>query len=51
MTLYEENQAIFEQIASEVSLLEGFIAVKRNKGAPGVDGKTIEEFECVLHAE
>ena len=35
---------LFEQIYSITSLEAAFKAVKRNRGAPGIDGVTVEEF-------
>lgn len=51
INLFNVNKDLFEIICLESTLLEGFIAVKRNKGAPGIDGVTIEEFETNLHKE
>lgn len=39
------REKLFDCITSIPSLSNAFIAVKRNKGAPGIDGVTIEEFE------
>jgi group II intron reverse transcriptase/maturase len=36
---------LLEEICSDDILREAFKAVKRNKGAPGIDGITIEEYE------
>lgn len=51
MTLFNINKSLFEQICSYEQLLESFKAVKRNKGAPGIDGKSIEEYEKNLVEE
>lgn len=40
-----------ERICLPENLFEAFIAVKRNKGAPGIDNKTIQEFESNLSEE
>ncbi len=45
-SIYEEE--LFERLCSIAALREGFIAVKRNDGAPGVDKQTIEQFEDKL---
>lgn len=36
---------LLEEICSEETLKKAFKSVKRNKGAPGVDGISIENFE------
>ena len=36
---------LFEQICALETLMEAFKSVKRNKGAPGIDGITIEKYE------
>ena len=36
------QQGIFERLCSEEFLSEGFKAVKRNRGAAGIDNETIE---------
>lgn len=46
-----QNKRLFEVISSEEALLAGFQAVKRNKGAPGIDEVTIEVFEENLGKE
>jgi RNA-directed DNA polymerase len=42
---------LFEEICSDDNLRTAFKLVKRNKGAAGIDGKTIEEFEQNLFIE
>ena len=42
------NQGTLEEICDVHNLMEAFKAVKRNKGAPGIDGITIEEYEVQL---
>lgn len=44
------NQGTLEEICNESNLLKAFKLVKRNKGAPGVDGVTIEEYGTNLIA-
>lgn len=39
------HEGLFEEICSYPILLKAFKDVKKNKGAPGVDNITIEEFE------
>jgi len=40
-----------EEIGNISNLKRAFILVKRNKGAPGIDGKSIKEFEADLLRE
>jgi len=35
-----------DKIASDANLHKAFIQVKKNKGAPGPDGQTIQEMDC-----
>jgi RNA-directed DNA polymerase len=42
---------LLEEICSETILRKAFKLVKRNKGAPGIDRKTIEDFEQNLTEE
>lgn len=49
--LFSYQQKLFERICSNESLLDAFRTVKRNGGAPGVDGVTVEEFESRLPEE
>jgi RNA-directed DNA polymerase len=49
--LFNYQQNLFERICSIQELELAFKAVKRNGGAPGVDGVTIEEFESRLPQE
>ena len=44
VNLFNYHQNLFERICSTSELEAAFQAVKRNGGAPGVDGVTIEEF-------
>lgn len=50
----ENNQSIFEeknlfdQLCSKSALINAFKAVKRNKGAPGIDQVSVEIFEAQL---
>jgi group II intron reverse transcriptase/maturase len=45
MELFIDNRSLFEKLCSLEFLKEGFKAVKRNKGSPGIDGVTVVEFE------
>ena len=49
--LFEDERSLFEKLCDPVNLRAGFKAVKRNAGAPGIDGVTIEEFESRLEEE
>jgi group II intron reverse transcriptase/maturase len=42
---FQPQQDLFEDICAMGTLKEAFKAVKRNKGAPGVDGTTIGKYE------
>ena len=44
LNLFNHQQALFERVCSIEELQLAFKAVKRNHGAPGVDGVTVEEF-------
>jgi group II intron reverse transcriptase/maturase len=51
LELFKDVREPFEKLCSLDYLETGFKAVKRNKGAPGIDGITIEEFEEKLSEE
>jgi RNA-directed DNA polymerase len=51
LNLLNYQQGLFERICSIEELELAFKAVKRNGGAPGVDGITIEDFEKRLPQE
>lgn len=42
---FQFQQDLFKKICALDTLREAFKAVKRNKGAPGIDGITIEKYE------
>lgn len=42
--LFKDERELFEKLCSLEYLEKGWKAVKRNGGAPGVDGVTVEEF-------
>lgn len=46
-----ENPVSFKYLCRLSLLNEAFIAVKKNKGAPGIDGVTIKDFELHLKDE
>ena len=45
VNLFNYQKSLFDKIVDEENLGVAFNAVKRNGGAPGVDGVTIENFE------
>lgn len=47
---FKFQKGMFEEICESSTLYKAFKAVKKNKGAPGVDGVTIEEYETDLEA-
>lgn len=49
--LTTDQRSLFEQLCCKYVLEQGFRAVKKNKGAPGIDGVTIESFESCLDEE
>jgi group II intron reverse transcriptase/maturase len=44
-SLFITSESLFEQLCSTATLYSGFEEVKKNKGAPGIDGQSIEEFD------
>ena len=46
-----DNPITFESLCQLSILNEAFMAVKKNKGAPGIDGVTINDFESHLDKE
>jgi RNA-directed DNA polymerase len=51
MKLSIEERKLFEKLCSLEYLREGFKAVKKNRGSPGIDRVTIEEFDSRLDEE
>ncbi len=49
--LFEDERSLFEKLCDPVNLRAGFKAVRKNAGAPGIDGVTIKEFESCLKEE
>ncbi len=50
-SLCVDERSLFEKLCDLNNLRAGFKAVKKNGGAPGIDGVTIEEFESRLKEE
>ena len=50
-SLFVDERSLFEKLCDQGNLLTGFEAVKRNSGAPGIDGITVEEFETRIDEE
>ena len=48
---FEDQSSLFEKILNIDNLREAFIRVKKNKGAPGIDGITIADYEQNLEME
>ena len=48
---FEDQKSLFEEILDTYNLKVAFKRVKKNKGAPGIDGITIEEYEQNLEGE
>ncbi|MBN1930044.1 MAG: hypothetical protein JW786_00360 [Desulfobacterales bacterium] len=48
LELFVDRRSLFEKLYSIEFLYEGFRAVKKNKGAPGIDGVTIKDYEADL---
>jgi hypothetical protein len=46
MSLSIEEPRLFDNLCSTLYLGVGFEQVKKNKGAPGIDGVSIEDFEA-----
>ena len=49
--LFNDERSLFEKLCDPVKLRAGFKAVKKNGGAPGIDGVTIKEFDSRLEEE
>jgi retron-type reverse transcriptase len=49
--LFYENKRLFDNLTDPAELQRGFKTVKANKGAPGIDGVTLKDFESRLHEE
>lgn len=51
LELFVDNRSLFEKLCSPEQLRQGFKAVRKNRGAPGVDGVTVDAFEQDLEQE
>ena len=51
LKLIVDEHTPFEKLCSSEYLKRGFKEVKKNKGSPGIDGVTIEEFGSHLEEE
>ena len=51
LELILDTRSLFEKLCSAEYLRQGFRAVKANRGAPGIDGVSIREFEQRLEEE
>lgn len=49
--LFEQTENLFEKLCAKQTLCEGFRAVKRNGGSPGIDRMSIAEYELKLNEE
>jgi RNA-directed DNA polymerase len=49
--LLTDERRLFEDLCAREYLAAGFRRVRKNKGAPGIDGVTIAEFESRLDEE
>ena len=50
-SLIVDYRSLYEALYSPSYLFAGFAAVKKNKGAPGIDGVTLKDFESRLGIE
>jgi RNA-directed DNA polymerase len=48
---FQFHEVLLEEICKLETLTRAFKSVRRNKGAPGIDGKTIKEYEDNLQEE
>lgn len=51
LNLFVDERSLFEKLCDLHNLQAGFKAVKKNGGAPGMDGVTVEEYESGLDEE
>ncbi|WP_394698450.1 reverse transcriptase domain-containing protein [uncultured Desulfobacter sp.] len=51
LDLFVDQRSLFEKLCDEANLYAGFAAVKKNGGAPGIDGVTIEGFKDRVEEE
>lgn len=50
LELFMDRRSLFEKLCAFENLYKGFKAVKGNRGAPGIDGVSVEEFGNNLDA-
>ena len=50
-TLPIEEQSLFDRLCTTNTLSLAFKEVRKNKGAPGIDGVTIKDFQAKLNEE
>ncbi len=50
-SLFVDDRSLFEKLCDLHNLQAGFKAVKKNDGAPGIDGVTVEEYGVRLDEE
>jgi len=43
-----EEERLFDTLRSKHSLITGFKQVKKNRGKPGIDGVSVDDFESCL---
>lgn len=51
LNLFVDERSLFEKLCDLHNLGTGFKAVKKNDGAPGIDGVSVEEYELRLDKE
>lgn len=51
MQLFIDDKRLFDDLCHAEALRQGFKSVRRNKGAPGIDGVTVVDFEKDLNRE
>ncbi len=51
LSLFTDERSLFKKLCDQGNLLTGFEVVKRNDGAPGIDGVTVAEFESRIDEE
>lgn len=49
--LFTDNERLFEELCSIPRLTSGYNQVRKNRGAPGIDGVTIEVYSAALDKE
>ncbi len=50
-SLFVDERSLFEKLCDQDNLAMGFEQVRKNDGAPGIDGVTIDEFKTRLDEE